>query len=220
MNPFNAFPHEDFFLIKPDGERHSGRGLWGTNHVTVFDRSFPVAIGDTIERPLPNGIVERYEVLEIGFAKGMDAIPDSYDIKLRNASARPAASPTPVVNHHTTYNIHGVAAAVGPRATATGNTLVGHATQWNGLDRDQLAADVAKLRAALVKEASEDDDAAAALGPVGEANKALKAGDESGFMGAMKKLRTKAWSVVQTLGLTYLDHYGRTKLGLPPAGGT
>ena len=103
--------------------------------VIIAVGSFPVAIGDAIERPLPNRIVERYEVLEIGFPKGMDTIPDSYDIKLRNASARPAASPMPVVNHHTTYNIHGVAAAVGPRATATGNTIVGHATQRNGLDR-------------------------------------------------------------------------------------
>jgi hypothetical protein len=78
---------------------------------------------------------------------------------------------------------------------------------------------VAKLRAALVKEANEDDDAAGELGPLGEANKALKAGDESGFMGAMKKLRTKAWSVVQTLGLTYLDHYvGRSWACRPPAG--
>jgi len=28
-------------------------------------------------------------------------------------------------------------------------------------------------------------------------------------MGAMKKLGSKAWAVVQTLGLTYLDYYGR-----------
>jgi hypothetical protein len=36
----------------------------------------------------------------------------------------------------------------------------------------------------------------------------------------MKRLGSKAWGVMQTLGLTYFDYHGRTKLGLPPAGGT
>lgn len=149
---------------------------------------------------------------------GDNWISSSTTATCRQVRAAPAAAP--VVNHHTTYNIHGVAGAVGPGATATGNTLVGQATQWNGVDRDQLAAEVAKLRAALATAATEDDDAASELGPVGDASKALKAGDESAFMGAMKKLGSKAWAVVQTLGLTYLDYYGRQYLGLPPAGGT
>ena len=34
-----------------------------------------------------------------------------------------------------------------------------------------------------------------------------------------KRLGSKAWGVVQSLGLAYLSHYGRVKLGLPPAGG-
>lgn len=223
MNPFNLLPHEDFLLLKPDGERRAGRGLWGTGYVTVFDAGFPVARGDTIERTLPNGIVERYEVLDLGFEKGMHTIPDAYNIKLRSASARPAARPAvapQVVTHNTTYNIHGVAGAVGPGATATGNTLVGQATHWNGVDRDRLVADVAKLRAALATEASEDDDAAAELGPVGEASKALKAGDESGFKAALKRLGQKTLAVAGQLGLAYFDHYARQHLGLPPAGGT
>lgn len=220
MNAFKLF-EEPFELIKPSGERHPDRGLWGNDVVTVHNGMFPVAIGDAVERTLPNGTVEHREVANVRFQKGSRSMPDAYHLDLRNSNARPAAlGAAPVVNHHTTYNINGVAGAVGPGATATGNTLVGQATQWNGVDRDQLAAEVAKLRAALATEATADDDAASELGPVGDASKALKAGDESGFMGAMKKLGSKAWAVVQKLGLTYLDYYGRQYLGLPPAGST
>jgi hypothetical protein len=109
---------------------------------------------------------------------------------------------------------------MGPSANAEGNTIIGQATQWNGVDRDRLADELGKLKAQLVAQAGDDDDASAELGAVGEASKALKADNESGFMSAMKKLSSKAWGVVQTLGLTYLDYYGRTKLGLPPAGRT
>jgi hypothetical protein len=220
MNAFKVF-EEHFQLIKPSGERHPSRGIWSNDVVTVHDGRCSAAIGDVVERTLPNGTVEHREVANVRFEKGFRPIPDAYHLDLRNSNARPAApAAAPVVNHHTTYNIHGVAGAVGPGATATGNTLVGQVTQWNGVDRDQLAAEVAKLRAALATEATEDDDAASELGPVGDASKALKAGDESGFMSAMKKLGSKAWAVVQTLGLTYLDYYGRQYLGLPPAGGT
>jgi len=219
MNPFEVF-EEHFQLIKLGGERHPARGIWGNDVVTVHDGRFPAAIGDAVERTFPNGTVERREVASVRFEKGIHPIPDAYHLDLRKSNARAAArAAAPVVNH-TTYNIHGVAGAVGPGATATGNTLVGQATQWNGVDRDQLAAEVAKLRAALATEATEDDDAASELGPVGNASKALKAGDESGFMGAMKKLGSKSWAVVQTLGLTYLDYYGRQYLGLSPASGT
>ena len=220
MNPFKVF-EETFQLIKSSGERLPGRGIWGDNVVTVHNARFTAAIGDAVERTLPNGIVEHREVANVRFEKGVRPMPDAYHLDLRNASTRPSGpAPTPVVNHNTTYNIHGVAGAVGPGATASGNTIIGEATQWNGLDRDRLADELGKLRGALVAEAGEDDDAAAELGPVGEASKALKAGDQAGFVGAMKKLGSKAWGVVQSLSLAYIDHYGRTNLGLPPAGGT
>jgi hypothetical protein len=140
-----------------------------------------------------------------------------YKIKLRNV-AHPPPRPQ-VVNNRTTYNNSGQVAAMGPGATATGNTLIGTAQQWNGIDRDQLAAELAKLRGALAADAAEDEDAASELGHAGEATKALKAGDESGFMTAAKTFGAKVWKHGSSLALTVLDHYLRVRLGLPPPGG-
>jgi hypothetical protein len=76
MEPLAHIPREAFLLIKPDGARHPGKGIWDTSSVMVLDRSFPVAQGDTIERTLPNGTVMRYEVTDPGFQKGMGSLPD------------------------------------------------------------------------------------------------------------------------------------------------
>lgn len=211
----------DFVLVKPNREEIRGRGIRDVakGRLLVEDEHFPVEVGDTVVFTLPNGKEEHYDVVDTGHQAGPPGTGlGHYNIKLRHVSTRPVA---PNVVHNTTiFNNSGQVGAMGSGATATGNTIIGEATQWNGIDRDALAADVAKLKTALLAKAGEDDDASAELGPVGEANKALKAGDEPSFMNAMRKLGSKAWGVVQTLGLTYLDYYGRVKLGLPPARGT
>lgn len=206
----------DFVLVKPNGEEIRGRGIRDVakGRLLVEDEQFPVEVGDTVVFTLPNGKLERYDVVDTGHQAGP---PGSgvghYNIKLRHVSARPAA---PNVVHNTTnYNNSGQVGAMGSGATAIGNTIIGEATQWNGVDRDRLAGELRKLKATLAEAGEDDDDEDA----VWEASKALKAGDEPGFMGAMKKLGAKTWGVVQSLGLAYLDHYCREKLGLPPAGG-
>jgi hypothetical protein len=109
---------------------------------------------------------------------------------------------------------------MGTGVSVSSSHVIGRAEQWNGVDRDQLAAELAKLRAALAAEAGEHDDAAAELDPVSEAGGALKAGDEPGFKAALKRLGRKALTVAGQLGLAYFDHYARQHVGLPPAGGT
>lgn len=179
-------------LVKPNSEEIRGRGVRDVakGRLLVEDEHFPIEVGDTVVFMLPNGKEERYNVVDTVHQVGP---PGSglghYNIKLRRVSTRPAA---PNAVHNTTiYNNSGQVGAMGSGATATRNTIIGEATQWNGIDRDGLAADVAKLKTAVLAEASEDDDASAKFGPVGEANKALKAGDEPGFMSAMKKLGSK-----------------------------
>jgi hypothetical protein len=60
---------------------------------------------------------------------------------------------------------------------------------------------VGELKALLLAEASEDDGVSSALGPVGEANKALTAGDEPGFMGRDQEARLEGGGLVQSLDL-------------------
>jgi hypothetical protein len=211
----------DFVLVKPNGEEIQGRGIRDVakGRLLVEDEHFPVEVGDIAVFTLPNSKSERYDVVDTGHQAGPPGSDlGHYNIKLRHVSARPGAPN--VVHSTTTYNNSGQVGAMGSGATATGNTIIGEATQWNGVDRDRLTEELGKLKATLLAEAGEDDDASAELGPVGEASKALKAGDEPGFRGAMKKLGAKAWGFAHSLGLAYLDHYCRVKLGLPPAGGT
>nr|HEX4316496.1 deaminase [Kofleriaceae bacterium] len=114
----------DFTLLKPDGQRIAGRGIWGKGQrsIIIHDASFPVATGDVIEHVLPNGNVERYDVTEARYQPapaGSDL--EHYEIKIRHSTARPVpATPTSVVHHN--YVNHGVANAMGPNAIATGNT--------------------------------------------------------------------------------------------------
>lgn len=215
MGPFSRFPHHPFTLIKAGDERVPGTGIWNPGTVTVLNGTFPVAIGDLIERTLPNGVVERYEVLDPGFKPKFGGIPAHYEIKLRNV-AHPPRQPQ-VVHNTTTYNNSGQVAAMGPGSTATDNTIIGQATQWNGIDRDRLVNELAKLRSALLAEAGDDDDAAAELGAVAEASKALKANDERGFKAALKRFGRKALALAQSLSLAYVDRVAREQLGLPPA---
>jgi hypothetical protein len=221
MNPFKALPHQPLTLVKRDGQRIQNEGVWGADSVQVFDRTFPVEVGDTIERQLPSGIVEQFEVVHTGYQGGVaGVIPDHYSIKLRSRSARPVPPTSVVHNYHNT----GQVAAMGPHAQAIGNTMIGQATQqvWNDLDRGRVAEELAKLRAELASSIAtgDDPDDAIELGNVGHATKALASGDKDGFFGALKKFGAKTWALAERLGLEWLQFEARDKLGLPPPGAT
>lgn len=120
MNPFEAFA-EDFQLIKPTGERVPSRGIWGDKYVTVHDAKFSGEAGDAVERTWSNGTVERRDVEGVRFEKGKFGMPDAYHLDLVEETSGPRLGP---VVHNTTYNITGSAGAVGPGATAHGNTII------------------------------------------------------------------------------------------------
>ena len=63
--------------------------------------------GDVIERELPNGICERYTVIDTGYHGPFASFPEHYQAKLRKITA--VKSPVP---HKTVYNINGPGARV------------------------------------------------------------------------------------------------------------
>lgn len=206
----------DLTLVKQDGRRVAGRGIWGKGRRTIIvhDKGFPVAAGDTIEHVLPNTNVETYVVTDPGYhpapaGSGLD----HYEIKIRHSSARSGQATSSVVHN---YNNSGVVNAMGPDAIASHNTNnISITHQTLNLSDPRIATELAELRKALAAEV-DDDDAAVEVGHVVKAQRALKDGDGSGFTAAMKRLGRKAWNVAEKLALTWMTQEGRHQLGLPP----
>jgi hypothetical protein len=228
MNPFKALPHENLILIKPNGERLPFRALWSEGCVTVHNANFRADVGDKIERRLPNGNIENYEVAKVRFEKGLRPIPDAYHIDIRDLAHRPAAPmPTPHVihDHSTNYNIHGsTIAAVGQNATVASSHVIGHATQSTGLDPKTFAAVLALVRKELAATAGGDgaeaEQASEDLAHVAAANKAITAKDEPderGFKGAMKKISATGLKIVERVATTAAIAYLRAHGLIPPA---
>jgi hypothetical protein len=88
MGIFGELMRDYVALVKKDGRRFPNVPA-SVQHGKIFidDASLPVEEGDHIERELPNGLTERFLVLDRGFYKGMHDIPDHYQIQVRKESA-------------------------------------------------------------------------------------------------------------------------------------
>ena len=53
------------------------------NKFTVYDKSLDASEGDAIERLLPNGKLEGYEIVHVHFSQGLHEIPPSFDLEVR-----------------------------------------------------------------------------------------------------------------------------------------
>jgi hypothetical protein len=214
---FDDFPTEPITLIKHDGTTAQAQAVVTPKEMSVIQANFPVEAADTIERRRPDGIVERYEVLDPGFAPPFGGLPAHYSIKVRNLGTR-RPEPTAVV-HNTTYNNSGQVAAMGPNASAANNVQVLQVQQpWSTDDFARVKTEVSQLRKAYAKRLAETDDDtgedAIELGRIGEAERAAKNGDQNGVVDALKRLGHKTWDLAQQLGLAYLKLKAGDALGL------
>ena len=206
--PLSILPQEPIVLVKATGERFETRAGITSKVIYVQDAKFPVATGDIIERQLPSGIVERYEVVEPGYQGAFGGIKAHYGIKVRNAAAKEAAKS--VVNN---YHNAGQVGAMGNNASAAIEQMV--FSPLATADVAKVIDELVRLRTALVADVS-NPDTAIELGNVGAAEKALRAGDQSGFHLAIKRFGTVAWGFCKTLGLEWFNKEARERLGLPP----
>lgn len=95
-------------VIKPDGQRfedteagvHIDKGL-----IILNDPTLPLEVGDLVERKLPSGLVDRFEITEPGFREGSHRLPDHFQAKVKRwqePKEQNAATAGNVI-----YNLHG-----------------------------------------------------------------------------------------------------------------
>lgn len=98
-------------LIKRDGKTVDNiNASVQPNRITTFNTQIAIEEGDTYERALPSGVIERYLILETGYHAGLGGIPASYQSKVRKQTAiDPAPHSAPVYNligSNSRVNIH------------------------------------------------------------------------------------------------------------------
>ena len=119
--PFKALMTDTVSLIKRDGRRFEDiKASVQRNKIFIDNASIPVEEGDTYERILPSGIVERYTVLDAGYQEGIGGIKAHYQSDvLKETKIVPQRQATQVV-----YNLIGPNARVNIQSVDTSTNLV------------------------------------------------------------------------------------------------
>lgn len=97
------FPTEIVRIIKSDSSViESVRALVERNMIFIDDASINIEEGDIIERSLPSGAKEKFEVLDNGFQRGIHGISSHYQVKVRKCGIHAKKESKPIINQ---YNI-------------------------------------------------------------------------------------------------------------------
>ena len=72
-------------LVKKDGKcfKDIPSFVQSKKIFTDYNPAIPIEDGDVFERTLPNNIIERYDILDIGFMQGMGGTPSHYQSVVR-----------------------------------------------------------------------------------------------------------------------------------------
>lgn len=107
-------------LVKANGERHEGIGASvQPSTILIDDGDVPLEEDDVVERTLPNGMVERYLVLDRGYYAAWDGPPAHYQAKVRKTTAKARAPGASNV-----YYLSGPNARVNVQSTDTSTNVV------------------------------------------------------------------------------------------------
>lgn len=211
---FSDLPHDAIVLVKQDGRRIATRAIVTKGQMRVFDAKLPADTGDQVERAIPNGTKELWDVLDAVFESGLPPhIPASFVLKVRNTASRPTQHAAPAVVNQ--YVNSGQVGAMGPGAQANNTTItVQQHVEFSAADRAKVAEELAALRAALAAGMRDAEDAIE-IGRVGEAEVAAKGRDASVLLGALRRFGARAWQTAERLGLEFLASKAGVHLGLP-----
>ena len=98
-NPFEELCNEKIVIERKDKERLGPfKAAFGKGQFTVWDGSIEVDDGDFIDRPLPNGKAERYDIVEVHYSHQFHDIPAHVDMKVRKQGALVPYHPPRTVN--------------------------------------------------------------------------------------------------------------------------
>jgi hypothetical protein len=84
MVNFDEFKNENVTLKKKNGERYEDiMASVQPDMIFIDNASLPIEEEDIIIRKLPNGLVEKYKVLDRGFYKKIASMPAHYQVKVQ-----------------------------------------------------------------------------------------------------------------------------------------
>jgi hypothetical protein len=84
MNPFDSHCTETIHVRRKQGEDLGPlKAAFGKGRFAVFDNELDISAGDCIDRPLPNGKAERYDIVEVNYATEFHGIPGHVDMTVR-----------------------------------------------------------------------------------------------------------------------------------------
>lgn len=87
---FSSMMNDVICVVKPDGRRFDDiRSVVSRDTIVFDDVKVPLEEGDFIERRLPSGITEIYEVTDRGYFSGQGGIPNHYQAKVRKTTSPP-----------------------------------------------------------------------------------------------------------------------------------
>jgi len=107
---FENFPQSEIKIVAPDGTvRSIERGIVDSKQITIPNRAAVIHAGDEIHRTLPNGIEERFEVIEPTYHNQFHGIPAHFQVKIRRkGTGTPLGKP----GGNITFNVSGANARV------------------------------------------------------------------------------------------------------------
>ena len=99
--------NDPLILRKADGTVRKFQGRITSGKLMTFDSTLPCVEGDTVERELPNGQLDRFEILDTGFHQGLPPdIGPHYQMKIRKITQLAQSGP-PAGSVTNIYNVHG-----------------------------------------------------------------------------------------------------------------
>jgi hypothetical protein len=129
------FKSDTITIVKPDGQRFENvKADVQPDTVFIDDGSLPLEEGDTILRELPNGLEERYTVVDRGyFSEGLGGGSGEYQAKVRKKSIPSDQGSSKVV-----YNVQGENARVNINSKDSSVNVV-------SVQEEQLFADLREV---------------------------------------------------------------------------
>jgi hypothetical protein len=149
-----------FILVKSDGRKIEFRGLLTEMTLTTFNHNLLVEGGDTVERTLPNGTLERFQVMDTGFHPGLNgAVGPHFKMKIQKLGTPRSSLRAPAGNVTNIYNVHGPNARVNLQSVDSSSNIanVGEKELFDkirsaieagvmGPQRDQMLSAVTELQ--------------------------------------------------------------------------
>lgn len=151
------FPTEKVTILKSDASIIDGvKALVERDMIFIDDTSVSIEDGDIIERTLPSGTKEKFEVLDSGFHRGMHGISDHYQVKVRKCGMHSEKANGHIVNQYNIsnadkINIHSIDNSVNYHMTANDiATMDALRAIAKGLDNEKaIVSSVDEMKAAI-----------------------------------------------------------------------